>query len=58
MAYSKEQHREKDPGTGYNRDRDPGSEHQKGDNRDEKIVKDLIPPANNSNNIKTMRWEH
>lgn len=58
MAYGKEQHKEKDPGTGYNKDRNPGKEHQKGDNPDQKITKDPPPKSNSSNGIKSMRWEH
>jgi hypothetical protein len=57
MAYSKEQHKEKNPGTGYYKERDPGIEHQKGDNPDQKIPKNPIPDVNPAS-IKTLRWEH
>lgn len=57
MAYSKGQHKEKNPGTGYYKERDPGIEHQKGDNPDQKIPKNVIQDVNPTS-IKTLRWEH
>lgn len=57
MAYSKEQHKEKNPGTGYYKERKPSIEHQKGDNSGQRIPKDLIPDVTPTS-IKTLRWEH
>ncbi len=58
MNNGKNGHNEKDPGTGYNKARDPGTEHQIGHVPKKRAAKISISEPVTASKVITMRWEH